>query len=537
MNYHVAEGQMMSTNVYKLQRVTSLKKSDRHALFHKCMSALLPRMNTFSDAKVLDKRFHEFSDGHVSRKCFDIIIADERLRYWRRFLLHYLKHMMGMEKETFIIYSKHKNYTPEDNHSSNLAYDRREREGKSDSLKLSVDNKPCQFTGMISASTMYSLYENLESQESTASLLSLSSADVLQGVRFPKECENITLSPYMLYEEEVVHMSFDMERTYEDLCSMLRAHLGLPENIADLLFGQPHEDQGEQSIGQRYLEHVHPAYSTAAGQSSDSEFYKIGSACQKASSSVLSEQVAAVYGYGRIMTKPFFPLIVCYVYQNVVSRFFLRLWEIRTNKLYCLNDGCEWVMNDLRHYTVQTLEPQDIPYVLNRSLPALGGSAVEDSFIISGFYFTLYGSSCEICDPNLFSGPFITYLKRSDTYQSFTQRIAVITGDKDMMTKHRLAVVNRKKEAFFINKPTHSSGNGSADENSGGGDSWLWECFAKRYKPNCVEQQDFHRGITHKYAWLGIQRSTSDVVAESQNTFRSLRHKNQGGNSSGIKIV
>ncbi|RYH15251.1 hypothetical protein EON65_32045 [archaeon] len=100
-----------------------------------------------------------------------------------------------------------------------------------------------------------------------------------------------------------------------------------------------------------------------------------------------------------------------------------------------------------------------------------------------------------------------------------------------MMSKHRLAVVSRKKEVTFITKPSNSTGNanashntvGSTDENLSSGDAWLWDCFAKRYKPNCVEQPDCYRSYTSRYAWLGIQRSTADVISECQNTFHSLK--------------
>lgn len=152
---------------------------------------------------------------------------------------------------------------------------------------------------------------------------------------------------------------------------------------------------------------------------------------------------------------------------------------------------------------------------------AEASTKAEDSMVLSVFYFTLYGGGCEQCDASHFNGPFLSYVRKSDSYQSLIDRLIRMTGDSDM-AKYRLAVVNRKKEPTFITRPSSGTSSTTSSSEGEGSSQWLWEYFVKKYKPN-THVQDRYASSHQKYAWLGIQRSVSDVQNEATGSIHSMR--------------
>ncbi|RYG96432.1 hypothetical protein EON65_54405 [archaeon] len=172
MNFHVAEGQIVYKNTHELQHISSLSAYDRKSLFNKCIEALLPHLHVFSGAKMLDKGYNEFADGHIKRKFLDIIITDERLRFWRRLFLRYIKRRTieeGKGQLAVIVHSKRKMYSVEDNISSDVQL------GKGrigNNKKNKVESKVSLVSGMSATSSMESLHEAAQSESSSMSIWS-----------------------------------------------------------------------------------------------------------------------------------------------------------------------------------------------------------------------------------------------------------------------------------------------------------------------------------------------------------------------------
>ena len=460
----------------------------------------LMKMSTDLDSMIRETDYKDFNTGMRQVKFFDLIICDERLRYWRRLYLQYHK---ANSNNKLVPYSKSKHYEVDVDTSTNVNGNNVNKKGKLDH----------------SLSTSSSL-ESLPTQSDNEPSLSVLSVGNLQGISFPSPSS--LHSPYRLHTEEVLHVYCSMANTYEELCSIVRSQLALPTNLDTLLAAEDNEDN---VITKQYLAHIYKDSTRLA--LSDKDTANIHQAASRAHHHITSEPVRVDVLSNKAYSQPYYPLLICAVRRNIIYDVFSWKDQVSQMNLDCVNDGIEMPRYHYDHYSLQTLDPIDIPYLTTRS-SINPFKDLEDSFIISGFYFTLYGSSCEVCEPNMFSGPFITYLKASDTYQSFVQRIAVITGDSEM-GKYRLAVISRKKEVFLISKPT--SNNNTADEHDNStGDAWLWECFAKRYQPNTlmqVETGELHRQRGQeafpKFAWLGIQRSTADVVSETKNSFHALK--------------
>jgi len=64
---------------------------------------------------------------------------------------------------------------------------------------------------------------------------------------------------------------------------------------------------------------------------------------------------------------------------------------------------------------------------------------------VSVFSFTLLGSCVQACDPNHFSGPFVTYVREDDDYDTLARRMAAVTGEHEAeWSTYRLAVVHNR---------------------------------------------------------------------------------------------
>lgn len=97
------------------------------------------------------------------------------------------------------------------------------------------------------------------------------------------------------------------------------------------------------------------------------------------------------------------------------------------------------------HVAVQCIEPDDLLFMHNRH-PTI------KSMTITVFNFTLLGNAVSVCSPTLYSGPFLSYVREDDTYETVVQRLAKISGDAQLY-KLRLAVVTEKFTADFVPKP------------------------------------------------------------------------------------
>jgi hypothetical protein len=73
---------------------------------------------------------------------------------------------------------------------------------------------------------------------------------------------------------------------------------------------------------------------------------------------------------------------------------------------------------------IQLFSPEDLVWLT-------GGTDKVKSMPVSVFSFTLLGSCVKVCDPELFSGPFISYVKEDDDYDAVVKRLGVTTGEPE----------------------------------------------------------------------------------------------------------
>lgn len=74
------------------------------------------------------------------------------------------------------------------------------------------------------------------------------------------------------------------------------------------------------------------------------------------------------------------------------------------------------------------------------------------SMLVSVYNFTLLGNVANVCDPHIFSGPFISYVREDDDYYTIAKRFGTITGETDW-EKYRLSVV-ANKVPYLIPRPS-----------------------------------------------------------------------------------
>lgn len=100
-------------------------------------------------------------------------------------------------------------------------------------------------------------------------------------------------------------------------------------------------------------------------------------------------------------------------------------------------------MEILWNIGIQHFSPEDLVWLT-------GGTDKIKSMPVSVFSFTLLGSCVKVCDPELFSGPFISYVKEDDDYDTVVKRLGVTTGEAEAdWNAYRLAVVSNKTP-FFV---------------------------------------------------------------------------------------
>lgn len=150
------------------------------------------------------------------------------------------------------------------------------------------------------------------------------------------------------------------------------------------------------------------------------------------------------------------------------------------------------------------------------------------------FNFTLIGNTVQICDSKLFSGPFVTYIREDDTYWTFLQRCAMITGEKELHTT-RLAVVDANTPHFVVKpdlplptvnhegeavteEPVRTNSTPKNAQQQQQQHQSLWELAMKYYPMEAMsrdylENQNQENGLNQKFMFIGIQRSSAEVKA------------------------
>jgi hypothetical protein len=159
-----------------------------------------------------------------------------------------------------------------------------------------------------------------------------------------------------------------------------------------------------------------------------------------------------------------------------------------------------------------------------------------NSGVISVFNFTLIGSAVQVCDPEIFNGPFITYLREDDTYTSLVSRLSVITGDKNLLNNCKLAVVHDGNRPHFIPKPSSITSAVASHEQSSTATlpqpmeqdnsninlppppptkptETIWEIFTKHYPLLSTPFYKRNSKNDRVLPYLGIQRSSAEVQA------------------------
>lgn len=105
------------------------------------------------------------------------------------------------------------------------------------------------------------------------------------------------------------------------------------------------------------------------------------------------------------------------------------------------------LLGRLYSLAVMHVSPLDMVFMSNRH-PTIR------SMPVSVFNFTLLGSVVQPCDVDQFGGPFVTYVREDDDYDSFFARVRSISGDnEEEWEKVRPAVV-RNRIPHFIRRPT-----------------------------------------------------------------------------------
>jgi hypothetical protein len=151
----------------------------------------------------------------------------------------------------------------------------------------------------------------------------------------------------------------------------------------------------------------------------------------------------------KLVIEPIFPLALMSIRFKIVNEIFpyhKAAGDFVTSWL-----DCKSPLSSLYETAVQHINPQDFIFMR-------GEHPTIKSMIVSVFNFTLLGTIVDVCDIELFSGPFVSYVREDDDFRSLTQRFGEISGDEEW-EKCRLAVV-RDKVPFFIAKPsiaTHAS--------------------------------------------------------------------------------
>ncbi len=185
-------------------------------------------------------------------------------------------------------------------------------------------------------------------------------------------------------------------------------------------------------------------------------------------------------------------------------------------------------IRDVTRFTLQYIHPDDMPWLRNEQ--------AEKSMILSGFHFTLLGNSVNPCDISVFSGPFITYIRESDSYQSLIERLVRITGDQSI-SLCRIAAVDHTNVPAFLPRPIANvtAANGTDESkslslsrtNTVEGSKSLWEIFATKF-PHFVSQSFESVRLTmtrvtrgkgpalaaFQLPQIGIQRSSADLQAQ-----------------------
>lgn len=107
---------------------------------------------------------------------------------------------------------------------------------------------------------------------------------------------------------------------------------------------------------------------------------------------------------------------------------------------------CNELISRLYYVGVMYVSPLDMVFMSNKH-PTIR------SMPVTVFNFTLLGSVVQPCDVDLFGGPFMTYVREDDDYDSFFARVRAISGDsEEEWEKVRTAVV-KQRIPYFIRRP------------------------------------------------------------------------------------
>lgn len=162
---------------------------------------------------------------------------------------------------------------------------------------------------------------------------------------------------------------------------------------------------------------------------------------------------------------------------------------------------------------------------------------------ISVFNFTLMGNTVQICDCEMFSGPFLTYLREDDSYWTLLQRFSMITGEQHLGST-RIAVVVNNVPHFFAKPPFPANSSPSVPPKTNGkppressetnkSEESIWDVIMKHYptmSPSFLENpQQVASHLPDKFVCIGIQRSSADV--------KSLNNKSRYVSSLSLSCV
>lgn len=435
-----------------------------------------------------------FDDLPRCRQSLSLIISDARLRQWRRFFLADLDLQIARQNRSL----SESEYAVRNEEVIELVDD----EGDEDANVASAKNEPNKrlrgASSPVSSGGQPALAEEAVQSSDLYEDLMLSDG-AMTRLYFPGKRMYLD-NPYLPQDLGTLSVEVETAAPIFEVCTAVRAALGIPVNLTALM------KEGDTEVASVY----HHLYAGAAEKESEEL-----SAARRAAHiptatccPAISEEVR-----GEAMLHP---LILLLIHDGIAEEVLDALTSIADYGVAGVGVGA--LSSALgRRIAVQTVAPADLPALLpdvnahptmdddteDGHMPLVRPVAVE-RIAVSCFFFTLYGNSVEVCPESAFSGPFVSHVTAQDQHASLLERLARITGDRALAQgRYRVAVVSRKREVMAWLRPDES----------------VFETIARCHRSSVGVRGDRGR----RFAWLGIQRSVSDVQAALQGTIHAFR--------------
>jgi len=421
-----------------LSRELANKPSTRYGFFYRILPYRLASANC-SDLRKVNR--------HV-----DFIVADERLRHWRRMYLQYVydQQMLATAAVDTGDMAEEKGkeipaFLPPHlaDGSKKAEAERKELIDPSGTAAQYNKNKSSAVVAMKNYETMYGV------DIQWPSIDKISEYDALELNTVTCECPRTCLfRDVSTILRDAIGIPFNIgalieaaTKTYASSVAALREEDGDDKGKGKLAIRKPMAQQKETQevslpVGQASdlllsLDPLTQAAMTAAGLPEQSPEVRAGQLkefCElpyAVCSDRLFSDASSCLGLG-----PPFPLLVTNV-RNRIAMDMIGCQRNAAEMVQCWPEVDEKSMH-LWRLTVQHVSFDDMLFMY-------GAHPTIKSMVVSVFNFSLTGNFVSICEPHWFSGPFLTYVREDDDYYTLAARLGRVTGDADW-SNYRLAV-------------------------------------------------------------------------------------------------